>query len=233
MLFTYAAAAITNAFATMEELSVFGRLAGALNLDSPLAFLARSVVEDNEFPGWTIYGDKNPNRAGIDLLFGEDCTEDNVDRILRRIQSGKVRALFIHGGIPGQGTIPYEVPSKLVSALEQLDLLVVLDMLPGPLTEIAEIVLPGASFAEKSGTWINNQGRVQLLNKVIECPGQAQEDVTVLQMLLRDLTEEGDVQSAADVFAGLAGEQDALNGMTHWKIRRGGKLLQSAKAETA
>ena len=123
----------------------------------------------------------------------------------------------------------YEIPKKLASAAGKLEQLVVLDFLGGPLAMSASVLLPGASFAEKSGTWINNRNRVQLVHQAIECPGRAQEDVIVLQQLLREVAGEGEVRAPADIFAELGEAHPALEGLTHWKIRRGGRLLEREK----
>ena len=73
---------------------------------------------------------------------------------------------------------------------------------------------------------------MQLLNKAFEAPGNAHEDLSLLQMILQQLGSADDLKSSAEVFADLAGREDALSGMTHWKIRRGGQLLSTA-VETA
>ncbi len=47
----------------------------------------------------------------------------------------------------------------------------------------ADIVLPGASFAEKDGTYVNTEGRVQFAEKAVFAPGDAREDWTILRAL--------------------------------------------------
>ncbi|MFA5969008.1 MAG: NADH-quinone oxidoreductase subunit NuoG [Sphingomonas sp.] len=47
----------------------------------------------------------------------------------------------------------------------------------------ADVVLPGASFAEKSGTWVNLEGRVQRGELAVFPPGDAREDWTILRAL--------------------------------------------------
>ena len=228
-------ALITSAWATLEELDVFKQLAQALG-NPPLAFLARPVVDDIEFKAWTLYGDKNPNRAGVELLLGKKCTEKEQEKhlakIVKAITAGKIKALLVDTSIPTSGTIPYALPEALVEVLDRLELLVAIDILPGPLSEKAHVLLPGACYAEKSGTWINNQGRVQLLSRAIDPPGQAQESLALLQQILGEISGEAPdrAPSAADVFSDLAGRVDALSGMTHWKIRRRGQPLAAQGA---
>ncbi|MEL6488282.1 MAG: molybdopterin-dependent oxidoreductase, partial [Pseudomonadota bacterium] len=47
----------------------------------------------------------------------------------------------------------------------------------------ADIILPAASYAEKSGTYVNTEGRVQFAEKAVFAPGDAREDWTILRAL--------------------------------------------------
>jgi len=47
----------------------------------------------------------------------------------------------------------------------------------------ADIILPGASYAEKDGTYVNTEGRVQFAEKAVFAPGDAREDWTILRAL--------------------------------------------------
>src|SRR3712207_9224366 len=40
----------------------------------------------------------------------------------------------------------------------------------------ADVILPGAAYTEKSGTYVNTEGRVQLANRAGFAPGDARED---------------------------------------------------------
>lgn len=47
----------------------------------------------------------------------------------------------------------------------------------------ADVVLPGASYAEKAGTYVNLEGRVQRGEKAVFAPGDAREDWSILRAL--------------------------------------------------
>jgi NADH-quinone oxidoreductase subunit G len=51
----------------------------------------------------------------------------------------------------------------------------------------ADVILPGASYAEKSGTWVNLEGRVQRGNRAVFPPGDAREDWTIFRALSEKL----------------------------------------------
>ncbi|MFS0771391.1 NADH-quinone oxidoreductase subunit NuoG [Sphingomonas sp. 1P08PE] len=63
----------------------------------------------------------------------------------------------------------------------------------------ADVVLPGASYAEKSGTWVNLEGRVQRGERAVFPPGDAREDWSIL----RALSETMRATLPFDSFAGL------------------------------
>jgi NADH-quinone oxidoreductase subunit G len=47
----------------------------------------------------------------------------------------------------------------------------------------ADVILPGAAYTEKSGTWVNTEGRVQLGDRAAFPPGAAREDWAILRAL--------------------------------------------------
>ncbi len=47
----------------------------------------------------------------------------------------------------------------------------------------ADVVLPGAAYTEKAGTWINTEGRVQRGQRAVFPPGEAREDWTIVRAL--------------------------------------------------
>ena len=63
----------------------------------------------------------------------------------------------------------------------------------------ADVVLPGASYAEKSGTWVNLEGRVQRGERAVFPPGDAREDWSIF----RALSDTMGVTLPFDSFAGV------------------------------
>ncbi|MHB0953684.1 MAG: NADH-quinone oxidoreductase subunit NuoG [Allorhizobium sp.] len=47
----------------------------------------------------------------------------------------------------------------------------------------ADVILPGATYTEKSGTWVNTEGRVQIGNRAGFAPGEAREDWAIIRAL--------------------------------------------------
>jgi NADH-quinone oxidoreductase subunit G len=69
-----------------------------------------------------------------------------------------------------------------------------IDIAPGPFViyqgthgdrgaQRADVILPGAAYTEKSGTYVNIEGRAQLANRAAFAPGDAREDWAILRAL--------------------------------------------------
>ncbi len=70
--------------------------------------------------------------------------------------------------------------SKVKRALTNLDFFIVQELFMTETAMLADVVLPGASFLEKSGTFTNGERRVQRVNKVVEPVGDAKADGQII-----------------------------------------------------
>jgi len=96
-----------------------------------------------------------------------------IVEMLNAAEEGKVKALFVLGENPMM-TDPDQ--NHVRKALEHLDFLVVQEIFMSETAELAHVVLPGVSFAEKEGTFTNTERRVQRVRKIIEPIGNARPD---------------------------------------------------------
>lgn len=169
-------AVVGSAGMTTEELFLLRRLADVLGVT-----LADIVPHEGEPDSLLLQGDRNPNTAGAILTGVAGMPPGSrIKDIEAGIRAGRIRALLVFGGEVTAAGIGRDV-------LARLDLLVALDIQPGPVTELAHFVLPLATFAEKAGTFINRAGRIQRLNPAVSSPGQARPSWSVLSALLREL----------------------------------------------
>ena len=74
----------------------------------------------------------------------------------------------------------------------------------------ADIILPAASFAEKDGTYVNTEGRVQYAEKAVFAPGDAREDWTILRALADALGVSVGFDSFAELQAAMFNAVPAL-----------------------
>ncbi|MBI5117089.1 molybdopterin-dependent oxidoreductase [Candidatus Poribacteria bacterium] len=103
-----------------------------------------------------------------------------VAGILRGIESGEVKALYLMGG-----DIRKEMALLGLSldVLRTLELLVVQDVFGGPVAEMANVVLPACSFAEQDASYTNAYRITQHSNKAIRPMGECRTDLEILSEL--------------------------------------------------
>ena len=96
------------------------------------------------------------------------------------IDEGKLRGMLILGENPVVGD---PNAAHVAEALKKLDFLAVIDIFPTETTELAHVVLPAASFAEKRGTKTATDRRVQWLERAVEPVGEAMADWKIISRL--------------------------------------------------
>ncbi|MEM6476706.1 MAG: NADH-quinone oxidoreductase subunit NuoG [Pseudomonadota bacterium] len=74
----------------------------------------------------------------------------------------------------------------------------------------ADIILPAASYAEKDGTYVNTEGRVQFAEKAVFAPGDAREDWTILRALADALGVNVGFDSFAELQSAMIAQVPAL-----------------------
>jgi predicted molibdopterin-dependent oxidoreductase YjgC len=110
--------------------------------------------------------------------------------------------------------------------LKKVEYLVVQDMLNGPLTELAHVVLPGSSFAEKDGVFVNANNRAQAVRRAIDPLGHGHDDLAILQRVLRAAgMMDAKLVSAREVFRRMADVYPDLQGLTHQVLGKKGVIL--------
>jgi NADH-quinone oxidoreductase subunit G len=170
------------------------------------AELRAVVPHTGEADKFLMNADHTPNMAGAKLIgFGSD-----VSKIADAIRAGTVKALIVLG----EDVLEPELLAKL-------ELLVVIDILPTKTTEAAHYVLPGATFAEKRGTFINTKNRIQRLNMAISSPGIARPEWQTLAALLAELGV-AKYEAIEDVISEMARTIPALAGLNLSKISDAG-----------
>jgi len=181
---------------------------------------------------FTIEGDRDPNARGARLCgIAPTASGLGVRDMVRAAAEGSIKALiFLRGG-------PLDLfgePAIVERALGNVELLLVVDLLPSAVSERAHWVLPGVSFAEKDGTFTNSQGRVQRIRKVLTLNGDTREDWRILQGLGRALgvttTPDPDPER---IFSRLAQAVPAFSGLSYATLGELGAPIAAATADVA
>ena len=165
---------------------------------------------------------RNPNGNGARLILGlTGGPGQSLPAISEGIKSGEIKILVVFGENPLRFGISTE-------QLSQLPVLIVMDILANAATEHATVLLPSFGFAEKRGSMINGEGRLQRLNRAVRGPGAARDDWEILRDLLQALGGGNGIYSIEDVFHQMSEALPSMAGLSLSKIGdRGVQVTQA------
>lgn len=199
-----------------------------LFLSKKLAKLAEAahfdiVARTGESDGMLISADRNPNTTGAVQILGIQNPGSSIAAIREGVRNGSIKALVVLGE-----DLTAEA-GFTADDLGKLDYLATVCHSAGETAKASDVVLPGVTFAEKSGTMINIAGRIQRLNRSIMPLGDAREDWQILRDLCIALG--GDKESLGKyttpqcVLSTIAHDIPAFSGVTWGNIGDQGKQL--------
>jgi predicted molibdopterin-dependent oxidoreductase YjgC len=151
-----------------------------------------------------VWGVSLPSKPGLTLM-----------EMMQAIGDGKLKALFILGENP---LLSDPNAGKVKDELKHLDLLVVQDIFLSETAELAQVVLPGVSFAEKDGTFTNTERRVQRVRKAVEPLGNARPDWQILSELSSRLGYPMKYNSPAEIMQEIASLTPSYGGIRYERL---------------
>jgi NADH-quinone oxidoreductase subunit G len=142
---------------------LFERIADELNQvpNARIAGFGKARVEDQVFPGFTISGDKNPNRRGFDEIFANSA----VALADLAAESARIKNLVVISNVPD-----FALTDELSAILDHADRITVLDFYESEFVQHAAVDLAVATLThfEKAGSFLNRQGLRQPFKAAIE-----------------------------------------------------------------
>jgi len=152
--------------------------------------------------------------------------------------NGKLKALWVIGEDIVQ-TDPNT--QKVINALENTDLVIVQELFMTETAKYADVVLPGASFLEKSGTFTNGERRVQAVRQVVKPAGMAKADGQIIVDIMNKMgypqpdydpkTMLEEISQIVPFFEGITWENLGKNGK-QWPVAKDGTDTQILHKET-
>ncbi len=220
-------AILGSGFLTTEEAYLLGKLADVLGTPH------RAVPVDPG-PLWTIPNLKGgisgteaaPNRRGAELA---GLTGADAGAFLSGNAAESAQVLIVADSDFGQAAHDPQVVERLRRAKR----LIVFGWCDSPLARAADIALPVPTHAEKDGTFVNVEWRLQHFVAAFPAPGQVRPLVDVLGDLLARFDPAWSKLSAAQVFDRLAGEKAAFAGLSWEDLPAVGVTLNVPQARAA
>ncbi|MEZ4601135.1 MAG: formate dehydrogenase subunit alpha [Syntrophotaleaceae bacterium] len=111
---------------------------------------------------------------------------------------------------------------KARQVIDALDFLVVQDMFLTETAEVADVVLPASSFAEKDGTFTSGYRLVQRVRAVIDPVGESRPDWEIIRELSRRMGYAMDYASPADIMDEIASLTPSYGGISYDRLEEGG-----------
>ena len=161
---------------TVEEAWMLCSVARTIDPDAYLAVgHVPSNGDDESFPGgFTIRGEKAPNRVGIEMVLGmfgavsENGTVPGWNDFLEKVQARTIQSAWVTAGYPTPEASWCD--ESVAATFDNVTCLAVQDLFKSPLFKRATWRLPAVGFAERSGTWVNCGHRAQTFEQAIRPP---------------------------------------------------------------
>jgi formate dehydrogenase major subunit/formate dehydrogenase alpha subunit len=122
-----------------------------------------------------------------------------ITELMPGAADGDIKTLYILGEDP---IMSDPDTSHIRKALETCELVILQEIFPSETAPYADVLLPGASFAEKDGTFTNTERRVQLVHKAVKSPGIARPDWWIVSELAKKILKEGKRQVSKAAYSG-------------------------------
>lgn len=157
-----------------------------------------------------------------------------VTEMIPGILEGKIKSLYILGEDPIMSDPDTNHIRKCLSAV---DFLVLQEIFPSETAAYADVLLPGVSFAEKTGTFTNTERRVQMVRQAIPTQGDAKPDwwITsqIANRLMNRISERvqkeapyagWEYKSTSEIMSEINAVTPSYGGITHARLEAGERL---------
>ncbi|GAB6156959.1 formate dehydrogenase subunit alpha [Desulfotomaculum varum] len=142
-----------------------------------------------------------------------------VGEMMQAACQGELKGMYIVGENP---VISDADANHVTRALNRLDFLVVQDIFLTETAQLADVVLPAASWAEKDGTFTNTERRVQRVRQAIPQVGNSKADWQIFCALAEAMGRPMRYQQPREIFDEMAALTPAYAGISYDLLDKGG-----------
>ncbi|MDH4061441.1 MAG: molybdopterin-dependent oxidoreductase, partial [Aquincola sp.] len=134
-----------------------------------------------------------------------------VVEVMHAIKKGEIRGMYVQGENPAMSDPDAHHARESLAALEHL---VVQDIFLTETAYLADVILPAGAFPEKTGTFTNTDRLVQMGRQAVPPPGDARQDLWIIQEIGKRLGLPWDYQHVSEVFDEMRHTMPSIAGIT-------------------
>ena len=188
-------------------------------------------AQPNDYPGYQkITIDGKPNMPVIEKFekaWGCELPKEaglHATDTFSAMIDGRVKGLYIYGEDP---VVTDPDTHHILKALGSLDFFVMQELFMTETAKLADVILPGRSYAEKEGTFTNTERRVQRVRTAVTVPGNMRLDTDIICDLMRRMGYNQPTLTASEIFDEIAEVSPSFHGMIYGRLDNSdGKFLQ-------
>ncbi len=170
-------------------------------------------------------------RARIEALWGTSLDPRpglTVVEIMDAVHAGTIHGMYIMGENPAMSD-PNVRHAR--AALADLEMLVVQDIFLTETAYLADVILPASAFPEKTGTFTNTDRTVQLGRQALQPPGEARQDLRIINDMARQLGLDWHYEHPREVFAEMRQAMPSIAGITWERLETESAVTYPCEAE--
>ena len=212
-------AVVGSGRSSVEEQYTLKKLAAAVEASS-----VSLVSRTGEGDGLLVSADRNPNVRGA-LITGliDELPKAQLSELADSIDAESVKTVLVVNEDLTEAGLTAEQLAKVN--------LIVIGTHQSATIDAAEVVLAGMKAFEKSGTFVNQQFRLQKFERAVPGPDAAMNDLVLLAALLANQTNEKIVSTVDSIWPELSSDISLLEGISYASLPASGQLLDASLYE--
>ena len=151
-----------------------------------------------------------------------------VVEVMHAIKKGEVRGMYVMGENPAMSDPD---ANHARDSLAALDHLVVQDIFLTETCYLADVILPASAFPEKTGSFTNTDRLVQMGRQAINPPGDAKQDLWIIQQIAAKLGLDWQYSHVSEVFDEMRHTMPSIGGITWERLEREHAVTYPCKVE--
>ena len=140
-----------------------------------------------------------------------------VVEVMHAIKRGQVKGMYVQGENPAMSDPDANHARESLAALDHL---VVQDIFLTETAYLADVILPAGAFPEKTGSFTNTDRLVQMGRQAIDPPGDARQDLWIIQEIGKRLGLPWNYGHVSEVFDEMRHTMPSIGGITWERLER-------------